>query len=330
MEEMECAECIACKSFYHRNCISPNSEFTIDGALICCLNISTKKGRKRAAESILAPARLLRSNKNTSSTSPIETGKSSPSAPTIPDFLQSFIEKQDKFLDHQARVNAEVNMKLDKLLNIGEKVVQLEQIVTTLQSQMATVMSSNAKLGYDMFSSDLVVSGFPETFDENLTDITSKIASCLDIVMEAKDIISATRIPYPTISAPRTATNSAHTSTSTTGPVTAPGGQPSSNWPRPFLTRLSNPFLRTSFIRAMRVKKSIIASSVNPTLPNTRFYINEHLSTGTLDLLKKARSLTRNDPNKSIYIYRGIVNYRPSKQSPATEILSENDLYIIN
>lgn len=301
--------CGLCKLSFHPRCVPAGSSYTDDGTLVCCL--SKKKGTKRSADKALAPPRLLRS-KSSSSAQPDQA-----STDQVPAYFQTFLEIQRK-------QNLEVNAKLDKVLTLNAEVTEIKKAVTSIQTEMSSHKSDRAKSAYEIRSCDLIISGLPEQVSEDLDDILKKIAECLSVAMLDRDIISIDRIQsrYNEESSTNGLTEE---STSSSAPQLSAAPQPRANKPRTIIARLSNPGLRNKFIRAMRVRKNLNSSSIVPGT-TARVFINEHLPFETLDLLKKARLLVRDHPEKFVYTNQGVIHYRPARGSPAVEISSEKDL----
>lgn len=245
---------------------------------------------------------------------------------SIPPYFLIFLNRHAEVTAKLDKQNTAISAKLDVVLNLSTKISEIEKSVIILQDQMTKMLSTNAKMGYEMGSCDLVVSDFPESENENLETMILKTANCLNVLMDAKDIISVTRVPSQSNILTGPSISISQTSSCATVPCIPSNALPPTIRPRTIMTRLSNKFLRTNFIRAMRDRRSILSTAIDPSLPSTRFYINEHLPIETLQLLKKARSLVQNDPRKSVYIYRGIIKYRSSRDSSAIEIISEDDL----
>lgn len=310
IEAASCCTCGICEKTYHPNCIPAGSAHCEDGSFICCIK-KNNKGTKRGGDKTLAPPRVLRSKSNSS----VESEQSM--MDIIPPAFQTY-------LDRQEQQNKDVNAKLDQVLNLNAKVIEIEKSVNILQTQVATLLCDRAKTSYEIRNCDLVISGLPELENENLSDLLKKIAQCLSVTMEARDLLSITRLPSRNHNLESSLAGTSRQSTDTLIPLI------NSKRPRTIMARLSNPGLRNNFIQSMKTCKKLDSTTIIPSATISRIYINEHLPPETLDLLKKARMMVRGDQNKFVYTYHGIVHYRPARGSPAVRINTEEDLQCIN
>lgn len=305
--------CGLCKLQFHLSCVPAGSSYTDDGTLVCC--IIKKKGVKRAADKCLGPPRLLRS-KSGSSAEPEQA-----TTDQVPAYFQTFMEMH-------RRQNEEVNAKLDQVLTMNAEVTEIKKTVSTMQTEISTYKTDRAKTAYEIRNCDLVISGLPEQVSENLDGILKKIAECLQVAMVDRDIISINRLQPRFNTEESSSAGLSQESTNSSASQSSSAPQHRANKPRTIIARLSNPGLRSNFVRAMRVRKDLNSSAIVPGT-KARVYINEHLPFETLHLLKKARLLVRDHPDKFVYTNQGVINYRPARGSPAITISSDKDLECI-
>lgn len=154
-----------------------------------------------------------------------------------------------------------------------------------------------------------IISGLPESSDEDLRELICSIASVLKVALSPVEISDIFRINAKS-----------NAGTSAEPPVVGC---------RSVLTRFSSSKPGSEFISAMKVKKSLLSTEISSSLQKSRLYINAYLPSDFYNLLKKVRSKAKLLQYRYVWHKESTIFVRRADKEEVIKINSMEDLDLL-
>lgn len=197
-------------------------------------------------------------------------------------------------LNTLARIETEVK-KIDPLYRMCS---QLQENTQTNAKQINELKAENTVLKDRIVAleqrernSNIEITGFPQTSNENTRNIVEKIAFKVGLKLEVRDILACHRVP-----------------------TRVP------NKPPNIIAHLRDRLLRAQFVSACKnfnkTKGYLSANIIHESLPNTKIYVNEHLSPDMKVLRATVKQKANESGYKYVWVEEGRIKVRRDKEKP--------------
>lgn len=203
------------------------------------------------------------------------------------DFFSSKIDDFTKILNEEREKNKEQQRQFNILKEQHE----------TLTNEVYWLKSEVCDLQQYTRSTNLEISGVPETPNENINTVVDSIAKCIGVQVQPGDVLITHRVPTK-----------------------------SKERPKPIIVQLRSKTERHNWIVAFRKKKDVTCRDFNPNLAPEKFYINEHLTAWNKGLLFECKAFSKKNDYEYTWVSNGKIYIRKKTGSPATRIMSVGDL----
>lgn len=203
------------------------------------------------------------------------------------DFFSTKMDEATKTMELLKKQNKEIAVENE---NNKLKIEVLTKKVVDLETKVRDMEQYSRR-------ENIEINGFPVTPRENETEILKDLGRYIGVEVDVGQVVAAHRVP--TYNRSRT---------------------------QPIVVRFSSRHLRDTWLQAYRKKKTILASDVNKSFPNTRVYIGEHLTPSNKLLLKNLKEVGRELGVKYIWCREGKFYARKSDGQPCISVGSVEDL----
>ncbi|KAK2575261.1 hypothetical protein KPH14_000957 [Odynerus spinipes] len=173
-----------------------------------------------------------------------------------------------------------------------------EAATSTLATKVVALTAKISRLEGDRRASELVVSGLPETPNEDLPGVFVKISTLLGAPLTTSHIARAARMR----------------------------GSPDVNRPQLDHVILTSRASRDALISAKRRKRQFLASEVDESLGPRPIHINEYLPRNTWALLRLVRVVARERSYQHVWVRSGRIFVRKESGTTTISITSPEDL----
>lgn len=208
--------------------------------------------------------------------------------------FQQSLNYMSKSFDEFNKVLAEVreeNKQQHKLIN------ELKEENKLLQSKIAYLSEEVNDLQQYTRSTNVEISGIPETSNEDINTLVGSVATALGLTPQPGDVLIAHRVPTK-----------------------------STTRPKPIIVQLRSKVVRGNWITAFKSRRNATCHDINPNLPKEKFYVNEHLTASNKALLFEAKRFAREHNYAYTWVSNGKVFVREKNGLPATRISSPDDI----
>lgn len=325
--------CSSCRQCFHVACVLPSrsSEWEPDDDLKLTWRCPACCGTSPRGNNDDTPCRITkRSKKKCEKVTSIATVKAAEivqgaaipmSAQITIDEIRSIIKAeisqafsafQNNFDDIKAEISTlhnSLQFISDNYDRITKKVDNLEtkiKLLDSVKSDFSDMKRVVSSLESDLNNkeqwarrSNIEIIGVPETKNENLLNIITKISCAANInTLTESDIDFVTRVT------PK---------------------QNNSNKPRPIIVRFLARYKKDNFLARVR-EKSLICGDIGYNGNNNRVYFNDHLTSFNKTLLRKTKDLAKEKNYRFVWVKNCSVMARKNDTSPVLHIHSESDL----
>lgn len=181
--------------------------------------------------------------------------------------LQKKMEENSVKLNDIAQQTKELSSKVSQISEVNESLkVQVMELQSDRENLNMRLMRTEVKQCAD----SLVISGLPESSNEDLRQLVCLVASVLKVTLAPVEIIETFRMP------------SRNTSLASAESLEVKN--------RSVLVRFSSTRPGSEFVSAMKIKRSLLSTEVCSSLPKCRVYVNAYLPSDFYNLLKKVRN----------------------------------------
>lgn len=306
--------CQICSESYHPSCAAITKVQREDATFDACRSCA------------FAHIKCISAKHTSASAS--STGEASTSTvPATLEILNATNTALNTFIASQNMQNQEINTKLDAVLaSHAALVVQIEALVSdnrllankckSLEDRIVVIEQSHLSDVKDLrvlnerlqnrldvlekkeIGCSLVLSGVPESPQEQLGCVFQQICQCLSVVVDIADIKEISRMKSVV----------------------------QSTRPRMIFVKLKSISQRNHIIAARRRKQSLYANEVLDSLPKVPVFINEYVQPMTLQLLRETREFAKQRQYRYVWIMNGTVCVRKGDGAPVIKIFRSEEI----
>lgn len=166
------------------------------------------------------------------------------------------------------------------------------------------------KLERELLRNELVLTGIPATYGENVFDIIGDICEAINCQVRGQDISAAYRLPSSTVNSARY----------------RKGRQP--DYSLPILLKLNNDWAKQDLVSAYFRKKNLSTADIGYQ-SKARIYINESLTKHNRNIFKAATEAKKSNQIVKCYTRNGIVHVQLNLQGKIHRINCIDHLYAL-
>lgn len=286
----EILQCCECKNVFHPSCT-----------------------KVRSAENFRKLGARKSSWKCESCKSEGDSGKDGSESPTLPNFgnfedcinslkeslITAMNSKFDEVNDQLAAMSGSLGTMQAVINDLKGENDKLKRQYTKIQNENINLRNEINSLQQYTRRDNLEIGGFPETKNEDIYAIIEAIAKVIDVPFDRCHLSIAHRIP------------------------SAKGKA------RPIICKFISRINKIKWLAASKNKKQLHSTEINPLLPPSNIYINEHLTPFNKIILGRARELKRENKIAYVWVKESNIYIRVDQNSPAKRIIKEDDLKIL-
>lgn len=200
--------------------------------------------------------------------------------------------------------NKRIDLLESRILALENK-IESPNDITALESTISQLQADINDRDQALLSSEMEITGCPETINENCTHIALTVAKKIGVELEERDIASAERV----------------------GPVRRPAPDSgAAARPRPIAVRLTRRTSRDAVLRAARVRRGLDTDGLQLAGPARRLYLNERLTKLNRVIFLRARELAREMNYKFVWTREGKIFVRREPGTVKHRLRLETDL----
>lgn len=227
----------------------------------------------------------------------------------IADCIKDMINKQLLITSELSDIKTSLEFTMNKQTELENKVKKIDdnsRISQTMETELAELRLNIQELKHEIQQHDqwervlnLEINGVPETKNEDLLDITIKIAKYAEVDLQPEDIAHTTRIK------PR---------------------QNNSGHPKSIIVKLKNRLHKDNILANIRKKRGLSTLDISMVGESRRIFVNEHLTVANKILHKKCREIAKSKSYQYVWIKNCKLFVKKNENSPVIYIKNELDL----
>lgn len=193
---------------------------------------------------------------------------------------------------------------------------KISEVNESLKEQVVELQSDRGKRNMRLMRTEVkqcadsvVISGLPESSEEDLRQLVCSIASVLKVILAPVEIVDTYRMA------------ARNTSVASAEPLEVKN--------RSVLVRFSSTRPSSEFVSAMKSKKSLLLTEVCSSLPKCRVYVNAYLPSDFYNLLKKVRNKAKLLQYRYVWHKECTIFVRRVDRGKVIKIISNEDLDLL-
>lgn len=244
-------KCPECPAFFHEDCI-PLSKKNKKWKCEKCIKSATSSGMNKTGDREISNETILNA---------------------INEFRKETNKKWEENNEKWEGMKKEFKDVKDKCNKTCDIVSELEKENASLKEELKSVKQNVQDLQQQTRKNNILISGVPVTYRENLLDILGDMARVFEVNFYHPDISAAHRL----------------------------GGKKTDNKPPSIVVNFTSRLTKDMWLAARRYKGKLYAKDLNSAFPETPIYMNEHLTPETKTIFNAARNLMKNNKLSAVW-----------------------------